>query len=385
MNMNMTTRPYQICTSCVMDTTDEEIYFNVDGICNHCIDFETLQKLQILKGDEGRRALDTYVSKIKADGKGNAYDCIIGLSGGVDSSYVANRVIELGLRPLAVHVDTGWNSELAVSNIEKIVHALNIDLFTAVIDWDEMRDLQLAFLKSGVANCDVPQDHAFVAVLFKLAAKKGIRWVISGHNLQTESILPESWGYISIDAKHLTSIQKRFGTRRLKSFPIYSLFEYTFWWPYVRKIKILKILNFEDYRKDQVKQFLTQRFGWRDYGGKHYESRFTKFFQSYYLPTKFGYDKRRAHMASLVVSGEITRQQALEELEKPPFDVYEAQQDKLYVAKKLGVSPTEFDAILVGPRKSHLDYPSNAARIDQLLRIKSKIANWLRSRKVGAA
>jgi N-acetyl sugar amidotransferase len=385
MKINMTTRPYQICSRCVMDTTDEEIHFNAEGVCNHCVDFETLQKPQILKGYEGRQALDTYVAKIKADGKGKAYDCIVGLSGGVDSSYVAQRVIELGLRPLAVHVDTGWNSELAISNIEKIVHALNIDLFTTVVDWDEMRDLQLAFLKSGVANCDVPQDHTFIAVLFNLASKKGIRWVISGHNLQSESILPESWGYISIDSKHLHSIHKKFGTRRLKSFPTYSLFEYTFWWPYVRKIKILKILNFEDYRKDQAKQLLMERFGWRDYGGKHYESRFTKFFQSYYLPTKFGYDKRRAHLASLVVSGEITRSEALEEILKPPFDPDEAKQDKLFVAKKLGVTATEFDAILAGPCKSYLDYPSNAARIDQLLRIKSKLSNWLRTiRKVAA-
>jgi N-acetyl sugar amidotransferase len=364
-----------------MDTTDAQIEFNADGVCNHCVDFETLQKPQILKGNEGKLALDAFVTQIKAQGKGKAYDCIIGLSGGVDSSYVAHRVIELGLRPLAVHVDTGWNSELAVSNIEKIVNALNIDLFTTVIDWDEMRDLQLAFLKSGVANCDVPQDHAFVAVLFNLAAKKGIRWIISGHNLQTESILPESWGYLSIDSKHLTSIHSQFRTRPLKSFPTYSLFEYTFWWPYVRRIKILKMLNFEDYRKDEAKQFLIDRFDWRDYGGKHYESRFTKFFQSYYLPTKFGYDKRRAHFASLVVSGQMSREVALEELKLPPFDPDDARQDKLFVAKKLGVSETDFDAILARPCKTYLDFPSNAERIEKLLRVKSKIIGWLRSKK----
>jgi N-acetyl sugar amidotransferase len=364
-----------------MDTTDEDIQFNADGVCNHCVDFETLQKPQILKGNDGKIALDAFVAQMKAAGKGKAYDCLIGISGGVDSSYVAHRVIELGLRPLAVHVDTGWNSELAVSNIEKIVNALKIDLFTTVIDWDEMRDLQLAFIKSGVANCDVPQDHAFVAVLFKLAEKKGIRWIISGHNLQTESILPESWGYTSIDSKHLRSIHSQFGNRPLKSFPTYSLFDYTFWWPYVRRIKILKMLNFEDYRKDEAKQLLIDKFGWRDYGGKHYESRFTKFFQSYYLPTKFGYDKRRAHLASLVVSGEMTRVVALEELAKPPFEPDEARQDRLFVAKKLGVSETEFHAILAGPCKTYLDYPSNAERIEKLLQIKSKVVGWLRSKK----
>lgn len=364
-----------------MDTTDEEIQFDVYGVCNHCIDFEKLQKPQILKGNDGKIALDAFVAEMKAAGKGKDYDCLIGISGGVDSSYVAHRVIELGLRPLAVHVDTGWNSELAVSNIEKIVNALKIDLFTTVIDWEEMRDLQLAFIKSGVANCDIPQDHAFVAILFKLAEKKGIRWIISGHNLQTESILPESWGYTSIDSKHLHSIHRQFGRRPLKSFPTYTLFEYTFWWPYVRKIKILKMLNFEDYRKNEAKQLLIDKYGWRDYGGKHYESRFTKFFQSYYLPTKFGYDKRRAHLASLVVAGEISRAAALEELTKPPFDKDEAHQDKLFVAKKLAVPETEFDAILAGPRKTYLDYPSNADRIEKLLHIKSRIVGWLRSKK----
>lgn len=379
--MNMTSRPYQICSHCVMDTTDEEIEFNSQGVCNHCVDFETLQKPQILRGEEGRLAFEPFVAKMKAEGKGKPYDCIIGLSGGVDSSYVAHRVIELGLRPLAVHVDTGWNSELAVSNIEKIVAELKIDLYTKVIDWEEMRDLQVAFLRSGVANCDVPQDHAFVAVLFKLAAQKGIRWVISGHNLQTESILPESWGYTSIDSKHLRAIHRKFGSGKLRTFPTYSLFEYTFWWPYVRKIKILKILNFEAYHKEDAKKFLMQRFDWRDYGGKHYESRFTKFFQSYYLPKKFGYDKRRAHLASLVVSGETTREHALAELEKPPFEPNEARQDLMYVAKKLGLPTEELESIIAKPKKTYRDYPSNARRIDQLLRVKSKLMNWLRPGK----
>lgn len=368
-----------------MDTTDAEITFDAQGVCNHCHDFDNLQKPQILRNEEGKLAFDKYVSLMKQEGQGKPYDCIIGLSGGVDSCYVAHRVIELGLRPLAVHVDSGWNSELAVSNIERLVEKLNIDLFTTVIDWDEMRDLQLAFFKSAVANCDVPQDHAFVAVLFKLAEKKGIRWVISGHNLQTESILPESWGYTSIDSKHLRAIHGRFGSQRLRSFPTYSLFQYTFWWPYVRKIKILKMLNFEDYRKDEAKQFLMDEYGWRDYGGKHHESHFTKFFQSYYLPTKFGYDKRRAHLASMVVSGDITREAALEELKKPPFDPKEVQKDKLFVAKKLGVSEVEFDEILSRPAKTYQDYPSNAKRIEMLLKIKSRIMDTLRPKKESLA
>ncbi|KZS00978.1 Uncharacterized protein APZ42_002508, partial [Daphnia magna] len=249
--------------------------------------------------------------------------------------------------------------------------ALGIDLHTTVIDWEEMRDLQLAFLRSGVANCDVPQDHTFVAVLFKLAARKSIRWIISGHNLQTESILPEAWGYTSIDRKHLRSIHNLYGSRPLRTFPTYSLFDYTFYWPFVKRNKILKMLNFEDYNKQSAKQFLIERFGWRDYGGKHYESRFTKFFQSYYLPKKFGFDKRRAHLASLVVSGQLSREAALSELELPPYNEAEAAEDCSFVAKKLGINKSELESIIAASPKTYRDYPSNADLIDRLLRVKA--------------
>lgn len=364
-----------------MDTSDPEIVFDDAGVCNHCHDFENHQKPQLIGGAAGAAALDAIVTQIKDQGKNQDYDCIIGISGGVDSSYVAHRVLQLGLRPLAVHVDTGWNSELAVSNIEKIVSALGIDLHTTVIDWDEMRDLQLAFLRSGVANCDVPQDHTFVAVLFKLAAKKNIRWIISGHNLQTESILPEAWGYTSIDRKHLRSIHKRFGSRKLRTFPTYSLFDYTFYWPFIKKNKILKMLNFEDYNKQEAKQFLIDKFGWRDYGGKHYESRFTKFFQSYYLLKKFGFDKRRAHLASLVVSGQLSRDAALAELQLPPYNEAEASEDCGFIAKKLGIQKSELESIIAAPPMTYLDYPSNADLIARLLRTKAKLVRLLRGDK----
>ena len=287
-------------------------------------------------------------------------------------------MLQLGLRPLAVHVDTGWNSELAVSNIEKIVTKLDIDLHTTVIDWDEMRDLQLAFLRSGVANCDVPQDHAFVAVLFKLAAKLNIKWIISGHNLQTESILPESWGYTSIDRKHLLGIHKKFGTVKLKNFPRYSLFDYTFYWPYIKKIKILKLLNYEDYDKNRAKEFLINEFDWRDYGGKHYESRFTKFFQSYYLPKKFGYDKRRAHAASLVVSGQLDRSDAIASLMVPPYTDSESSEDCVFIAKKLGVTVEQIKEMIDAAPKSYRDYPSNNQLIQRLLAFNTRWRNILR-------
>lgn len=359
-----------------MDVTDPEISFDADGVCNHCRDFDALQKPQIKTGEEGARLLAQHVEEIKAKGRGKRYDCIIGLSGGVDSSYVAFKVIELGLRPLAVHVDTGWNSELAVSNIEKIVKRLGIDLETFVIDWREMQDLQLSFIKAGVANCDIPQDHAFVAVLFDLAVKNGIQSVISGHNLSSEAVLPEAWGYTSIDRKHLRSIHRTYGKNPLKNYPSYSLFEYTMWWPYVKKLKIFPILNYMDYRKDEIKEWLMKELGWRDYGGKHYESRFTKFFQSYYLPHKFNYDKRKAHLSSLIVSGQMTREAALQELNKPLYDPDALVEDKSFIAKKLGISADELDSIIAGPNRTHEDFDNNSALIQGMLKFKTRLRAW---------
>jgi aminotransferase len=372
------TRPYQICQRCVMDTSDPDIQFNAEGVCSHCIEFDLLQKPQIRIGPDGDALLQAQVKAIKEQSKGKPYDCIIGLSGGIDSSYVAWKVLDLGLRPLAVHVDTGWNSELAVSNIERISKKLGIHLFTYVIDWDVMRELQLAFFRAGVPNCDIPQDHAFVAVLYKTAIKHGIRSVISGHNLATESVLPEAWGYTSIDRRHIRSIHSQFGKGSLSNYPSYSLFQYTFVWPYLRHMKIFPILNYVDYRKTEAKQFLMDQFGWRDYGGKHYESRLTKFFQSYYLPTKFGFDKRRAHLSSLIVSGQTTREAALQELETPLYDPRQLADDKAYIAKKLRIGEAELDKIIAAPNHRHEDFASNQALIANLLEFKTKLSAALK-------
>jgi N-acetyl sugar amidotransferase len=376
------TRPYQICQRCVMDTSDPDIRFDEHGVCSHCLEFDLLQKPLIRTGPDGEAMLQAQVNAIKERSRGRPYDCIIGLSGGVDSSYVAWKVIDLGLRPLAVHVDTGWNSELAVSNIERISKKLGIHLFTYVIDWEAMRELQLAFFRAGVANCDIPQDHAFVAVLYKTAIKHGIGSVISGHNLATEAILPEAWGYTSIDRKHIRAIHSRFGKGSLAAYPSYSLWQYTFWWPYVRRMKIFPILNFVDYRKADAKQFLMEHFGWRDYGGKHYESRLTKFFQSYYLPTKFGFDKRRAHLASLIVSGQATREAALRELQTPLYDDRQLADDKAYIAKKLRVGEDELDRIIAAPRRRHEEFASSQALINSLLEFKAKLSASLSSKTV---
>jgi len=345
-----------------MDTSDPQISFDADGICSHCRRFDRMSKpiLERAATPDGERMLADLIEELKRSGTGKDYDCVIGISGGVDSTYLAYKVIEFGLRPLAVHCDTGWNSELAVNNIENIVKKLDIDLFTYVVDWHEMRDLQLAFFKASLANCDIPQDHAFLAVLHHMAASHGIRNIVSGGNLSTESILPTSWGYNAADLRHLMGVQKRFGTLKLKNYPTLSLFQRYIYYPFLKGMRTVRMLNYLPYEKEKAKALIQSELAWRNYGGKHYESIFTRFFQAYYLPVKFGYDKRRAHLSSLIVSGQLSRIQALEEMEKPPYDEQALLEDKAYVAKKLGISGVEFDKIIAQPPKSYQDYPSDA-------------------------
>ena len=362
----MTDIEYQVCTRCVMDTSDPEIIFDGQGVCNHCHLFDQMVGTDWLPGPEGKPRLNALLAEIKAWGKGREYDCTIGLSGGADSSYLAYLAAkEWGLRPLAVHVDTGWNSPYAVRNIENLVKNLNIDLYTFVIDWEEMRDLQVAFLKSGVANQDTPQDHAIFAKLFSFTAENKIRYVLSGHNIATESVLPESWEYTPRDDKHIRAIHRRFGTRPLKTLPIMSVFRsflYARLAPikFLPGMKIVNPLNFVDYAKDRAKEELSREVGWQEYGAKHFESRFTKFFQAYWLPKRFGYDKRRAHLSSLILSGQISRDQALSELEKPMYPQNELAEDMEFVRKKLELSESEFKEILVAPIHHHTEYPSHA-------------------------
>ena len=355
--MNM--HKYQICTHCIMDTTDPEITFDERGVCNHCRNFEEKIKPRWFPNDEGKKKLDTIVAKIKKEGAGKEYDCILGLSGGVDSSYLAYQTKKLGLRPLAIHVDGGWNSELAVKNIEDIVKKLDIDLYTYVVDWEEMQDLQVAFLRSGVANQDVPQDHAYFAALYNTTISKGIRYVLSGGNLATESILPTAWGYNAMDAHHLKAIHKIFGKRKLKTYPIVNFFKLHIYYPYIKRMRVIRPLDLMPYNKQAAMEFLEKEIGWRYYGGKHYESRFTKFFQGYYLPTKFGYDKRKAHLSSLIVSGQMTREEAVEEMKKELYPISQLQEDKAFVIKKLGLTESEFDRLLTMPNKTFQEYPSN--------------------------
>ncbi|MEW6273926.1 MAG: N-acetyl sugar amidotransferase [Bacillota bacterium] len=353
---------YQMCTRCVMDTTAEEINFDSKGVCSFCHYFDGKVKpvLERVRSGESKKLLEAIVTKIKRSGHGKPYDSILGLSGGTDSSYLAYQAAELGLRPLLIHVDTGWNTPESERNVKNLVKGLGLELQIILMDWEEMQDLQLAFYKSAVKNCEIPQDHAFLAVLYKKAAEVGVHYILSGGNFATESILPQSWGYNAGDSRHLLAIHKRFGSRPLRSFPTLSFWERYLYYPFVRKIREARLLNYVAYNRAEAKQILKEKFGWQDYGSKHYESVLTRFFQGYYLPTKFGIDKRKAHLSSLILSGQMTREEALEELKKPPYPNEELlQADMAYIAERLGLSLSEWKGILALPPRRHEDFPSN--------------------------
>lgn len=379
--MNNETRSYQVCTRCVMDTSDPSITFDVQGICSHCRKFDAVTSKQWFPNDEGRRRLDGIIAAIKHDGAGREFDCILGLSGGVDSSYLALKVKEWGLRPLVVHVDAGWNSELAVANIEAIVKHCKYDLHTHVVDWEEMRDLQLAYLRSGIANQDVPQDHIFFASLYHFAVRNGIRYVFSGGNIATEGIFPAAWHGSAMDAINLKAIHRKYGSRPLRNYKTISFFDYYFWYPFVRKMRTVRPLNYMPYVKSAAVAELETTVGWRSYGRKHGESHFTKLFQNYYLPERFGYDKRRPHLSSLIASGQMSRAQAEEELQKPLYDPKEREADIEYFCKKLRVSRGEFDELMGVPRQHYSDFP-NWDKYQRLLKLAQSLAARVTGRTI---
>ena len=350
---------YQICVRCIMDTTDPAIVFDERGVCNHCKLIADNRDRYWLPDERGRAKLEALIAEIKQAGWGRDYDCIMGLSGGVDSSYLAMKAHEWGLRVLAVHIDGGWNTQIAVRNIERMVAELGFDLYTFVIDWEEMRDLQIAFLKAGVPNQDVPQDHAFFAGLYREAARQRIRYVLTGGNYATESILPAAWGYSAMDLIHLRAINMQFGSRPLRKFPQLGFFYFNFYLPKIKKVRIVAPLDLMPYSKSEAIRELHHKFGWQYYGGKHYESRFTRFLQAYYLPTRFGFDKRRAHLSSLVASGEISRERALAEMQQPLYEPAELEQDKEFVLKKLGLNEREFATLLSAPLRQHCELPTD--------------------------
>jgi N-acetyl sugar amidotransferase len=360
-----------------MDTSDPQITFDSEGVCNHCIEFEQVTRKGWFPNEEGARRLAAVVAEMREAGRGREYDCILGLSGGVDSSYLALKAREWGLRALVVHVDAGWNSELAVANIEKIVKHCQFDLHTHVVDWEEMRDLQLAYLKAGIANQDVPQDHVFFASLYKFAIRNGIRHVLSGGNIATEGIFPSAWHGPAMDAINLRAIHRQYGSRPLRTYSTVSFFQYFIWYPFVKKMRTVRPLNFMPYDKDEAIRELEAKIGWRSYGRKHGESVFTKFFQNYYLPVKFGYDKRRPHLSSLIVSGQMTRDEALRELEKPLYDSRELEIDIAYFCKKLRITRAQFDEFMREPARQYSDFPSWTARYRLLTRARRVVERLL--------
>lgn len=348
----------RICTRCVMDTSDPEIEFDEQGVCNHCRAAQERLARQLLPPEQRPAAYEQLIENVRRDGKGKDYDCIIGVSGGVDSSYVAWLVQQAGLRPLAVHFDNGWNSELAVDNIKGLLDHLGIELYTHVVDWEEFRDLQLSFLRGGLVNCEAPTDHAINSLMLQTANQFGLRYILSGSNLATEVIMPYAWSHYNQDLRLLKAVHRRWGTRKLSTTPTMNLARYA-WLVLVKRIRQVPLLNYVEYDKDAAKQFMIERMGWRDYGGKHYESVWTRFFQGHYLVEKFGYDKRRAHLASMVVSGLISRDEALTELETPAYDAQLLEQDRAFVMKKFGLSRGEWDEIMARPGTAAKDLPSH--------------------------
>ena len=355
--MNDTHRPYQSCTNCVMDTSDSAITFDEHGVCDFCNDF--YQNIQPSWQDKLKDPdlLRRTAEQIKAASKGRKYDCIIGMSGGVDSSYLCYVAKELmGLNPLVYSVDTGWNLNVAVENIERIVKALDLDMYTEVVDWNEMKDLQLAFFKSQVPYQDTPQDHAIFAGLYNYAVKHGIQYVLTGANSATECIRsPVEWVYMN-DLKMIRDIHHKFGTRPLKTFPLCGMVKYRVYYPIFKGMKRVAPLDMVEYNKEKVKLFLQERFGWQPYENKHYENVFTRFYEGYYLPHKFGYDKRKCYFSNEILAGTMTREEALAELEQPPYDPQQMEEDKAYIAKKLGLTVEEFQTIIDGENKTFRDY-----------------------------
>jgi N-acetyl sugar amidotransferase len=347
---------YQQCVKCILDNINNvDITFDENGVCSFCHSYELNEKQNVFKGDDGTYKLQKIVREIKASGKNKKYDCILGVSGGVDSTYLALKAKELGLRPLVIHFDNGWNSELAISNIEKIINKLNFDLYTYVVDWAEFRDLQLAFLKASVVDIEMITDHAILASLYRLAISHNVKYILSGVNYATESILPPSWIHDKRDHVHIRVINKLFGTTPLKKFPILdSILKFKVEW---YGIVSIPLLNHLPYIKADVKKVIINELNWRDYGGKHYESVFTRFYQGYILIEKFGIDKRKAHLSNLICSGQLTREEALVDISSPAYPEELKRKDYDFVIKKLGLSMQEFEALMKLPPKKHSDYP----------------------------
>lgn len=354
---------HRICSRCVVDTTVPGAVFGENGVCNYCQLHDTLEADWPL-GDEGKRRLDVLVEKMKADGRGRDHDCIIGVSGGTDSTYLLWWARQVGLRPLAVHFDNGWNTETSVSNIKNALKKLDIELFTYVVDWEEFKNLLISFMKASLPWADIPTDTGLVSTLYRAAASERVKYVITGNNFRTEGKMPTEWTYS--DGKMVKHIQKRFGNRPLKSFPNFTMVDFARF-AVVKGIKMVRVLNYVDYRKDQAREILEREVDWQYYGGHHYEGIYTRFVYSYWMPRKFGIDKRKITHSALVRRGEMTRDEALAEIAAGPSTPQQLEDDLEYVLKKLGLSRAQFDDIMALPPRSFRDYPSNYWIFDRFL------------------
>jgi N-acetyl sugar amidotransferase len=345
---------YKICSNCIMDSSDPNISFHENGMCNHCKTFYNETSKEWMPNEIGAMQLDEIIRKIKSKMKNKKYDCILGISGGVDSSYLALVLKKYNLRTLLVHVDAGWNKEVAVSNIQKVVEYTGFDLYTHVVDWEDMKKLQIAYLKSGISNQDVPQDHIFFSTLFKVAMKLGIKVFVSGGNFATECILPKSWHGSAMDAINLKDIYKKFGSSKLTNYDTINFFEYHFLYK-ILGMREVRPLNYMPYDRNKAIDEL-QQIGWRNYGRKHGESFFTNFFQNYYLPIRFQIDKRRAHYSSMIVTSQISREEALKLINEPLYNDQELANDYIYFCNKLSITPKEMENYMNLPIKSYSDY-----------------------------
>lgn len=366
-------KEYKICSRCIMDTTsDPDLILDENGVCNYCHAYDNAVKKIEYQRKNGTKYLGTIFDKIKKEGKGKEYDCLLGISGGVDSSYMAYLAKQYDLRVLAVHVDAGWNSELAVQNIQSMCSKLGYDLHTVVIDWPTMKELQRAYMFSGMANLDVPQDHSFFSATNQMLKKFHVKYVLNGFNYATEGILSTAFQYGNADWINIKGIYKRCGRgviKNLTKYPHENFFKHYIYTGELKYIKIIEPLNYIDYSKKMAIEILEREFGWKYYGGKHYESRFTKFFQETYLPQRYGWDKRRDHIASLIVGGEMSREEGLKEIASSPSTAEQMEEDRKYVLKKLDISEEEWKAIMSSPYKTEDDYPNNK----KLLQICSNI------------
>ena len=359
---------FQRCLRCVMDNiADHNISFNKDGYCNYCSQYFEKKSTVIEKDKFDYKNIEPLIEQIKREGKSKPYDSIIGISGGVDSSYLLYKMKELGLRPLAVHCDNGWNSEIAVQNIEKLISTLNVDLYTYVINWDEFKDVQLSFIKAGVIDIELISDHAIAALLYKTSVKFRTKYIFQGVNNNSEFILPQEWYHWKHDALNIKSIHSKFGKVPIKTLPLLSFFGEYYHFK-LRKTKKIVLLDYIDYNKELAETLLTDKFGLKSYDAKHNESIFTRFYQNYILPVKFKVDKRKAHLSSLIVSGQITREDALEELKKDVIHSPATVEDKLYVLKKLGVTEKQFDLWMNEKPVSHLNYSSYLTKHARILK-----------------